>query len=307
MIALGEEIASFLADARERVLIVAPFIKAKALELLLERIPPSVETEIVTRWHPADIVAGASDLEVFNLTKNKQIPLYLRQDLHAKLFARDNQCLVGSANVTFAALGWNSSTSNLELIFPVCRMSERIREFEQELLAGRVSATQAKYDQLRQLIRDISLPQDFKRKYWGSENEIHQLPSNWIPQSRTPEDLYSVYCGNQDFSRSGLELMRLELSQMRIIEGLDEVGFKAWVASAIQQTPLIDSVINHIEKHGELTELELQKIFSRIAVGAKPQKTAKVIEALERWLTFFLPAQYQTTRDSIKLIRTKSV
>ena len=101
--------------------------------------------------------------------------------------------------------------------------------------------------------------------------------------------------------------MRLELSQMRIIEGLDEVGFKAWVASAIQQTPLIDSVINHIEKHGELTELELQKIFSRIAVGAKPQKTAKVIEALERWLTFFLPAQYQTTRDSIKLIRTKSV
>lgn len=306
MITPGEEIVSFLASARKSVLIVAPFLKFKASARLLEVIPDSVETKIITRWRPADIVAGASDLSVFDLAKQKQIPLYLRQDLHAKLFASDDECLVGSANVTSAALGW-SRTSNLELLTPISRVSSRIKEFERELMAGCVRATQAKHDLLMQLVQRINTLQDIHTKNWGPENDIHQLPSNWIPQSGTPEDLYSVYCGNVDFSRPLLKVMQLELSQMGLIEGLDDEGFRDWVASAIQQTPLVDSVIDHIETHGELTETELQRIISEVASGAETQNTAEVLEILKRWLTFFLPAQYQTIRDSVKLIRAKSV
>ena len=69
------------------MLIVAPFIRSQALARLLDSIPDGAETIIVTRWRIGDLLAGASDLGVYDLAEAKRIPLFLRPDLHAKLFA----------------------------------------------------------------------------------------------------------------------------------------------------------------------------------------------------------------------------
>jgi len=55
----------------------------------------------------------------------KEPELYIRQDLHAKFFAADDRCLVGSANVTSAALGWREP-ANLELLIPVKRTTAEV-------------------------------------------------------------------------------------------------------------------------------------------------------------------------------------
>ena len=113
----GDDLTSLLSSAERSALIVAPFIRTAALSRLLDSIPDVVETSVATRWRPADILAGASDLGVFDLTEDRSVPLLLRHDLHAKLFAADDRCLVGLANVTAAALGWRTP-SNLELLTP---------------------------------------------------------------------------------------------------------------------------------------------------------------------------------------------
>ncbi len=104
----GTELFELCAEANQEVLLVAPFIKASVLERLLDRIYPDVSLKCITHWFPEEIVAGVSDLEVWNLIQNRpNSSLWLRPDLHAKYYRADNCCLIGSANLTNKALGWS--------------------------------------------------------------------------------------------------------------------------------------------------------------------------------------------------------
>ena len=76
---------------------------------------------VVTRWRPAEIAAGLSDLEVFDIANERpRTEVRLSHSLHAKLYVADDRCLVGSANLTAAALGWRQD-SNLEILIPAER------------------------------------------------------------------------------------------------------------------------------------------------------------------------------------------
>ena len=298
---LGDELSSLLNGAQQNVLIVAPFIRSEAFSRLLDSIPIGTKTTVVTRWRLADLLAGTSDLGIYDLAESRSIPLYLRHDLHAKIFAVDDMCLVGSANVTLTALGWKTP-ANLELLTPVVRTIDQIVEFEKTLLAGAVLATEEQRKRLKGLLEKLRrLPSI------TPETDMGILPPNWVPRVKNPEELYSMYSGNDDISRSAQQVMRNDLAQIGIVPGMDEESFRAWVAATITQTPLISQVIQHINKQGQVTENMLESLLIKIGVNIEEHKPRDVLEILERWLTYFLPTQYQTIQDSIKLIKAKKI
>ena len=131
----ADEIIELLSSARKSALIVAPFVRSESLSPLLDSVPLNIETVVVTRWRPADLLAGVSDLDIYDVAEEKAVQLHLRNDLHAKMFAADDKCLVGSVNVTHTALGWRSP-SNFELLTPVARTASHIVEFENALLVS---------------------------------------------------------------------------------------------------------------------------------------------------------------------------
>ena len=301
----GDYIISLLGSAQNSALIVAPFMRSEALSRLLDSIPVGTETTVVTRWRPADLLAGASDLIVYDLAESKKIPLYLRQDLHAKLFAADDMCLIGSANVTLTALGWRTP-ANLELLTPTARTADHIVEFEETLLSGSVRATAEQYDLLKGLLGRLQrLPTIMSETDDGRTKG--PLPPSWIPSVRNPEELYSVYRGDSDVSRTTLPAMREDLAQIGAIPGMDEDEFRAWVAATINQAPLVSRVIQYIEEKGEVTEAAVKDLLVEIGADVNKYRPREVLEALERWLTYFLPPQYETTQDSVKLIKAKKV
>ena len=305
MSTLGDDITSLLVSAQNSALIVAPFMRSEALSRLLDSIPVGTETTVVTRWRPVDLLAGASDLGVYDLAASKKIPLYLRQDLHAKFFAADDMCLIGSANVTLTALGWRTP-ANLELLVPVARTANHIVEFEKTLLSGSVGATVEQRDLLKELLGRLQrLPAIMPETDDGGTKGL--LPPSWVPRARNPEELYSVYCGNSDISRTSLQTMQEDLVQIGTIPGMDKDGFRAWVAVTINQTPLVSRVIQCIEEKGEVTESVLSDLLVEIGADMNEYRPRDVLEVLERWLTYFLPTQYETARDSIKLIKAKKV
>ena len=306
MTSLGQEIISLFGEARLSVLVVAPFVRSEALYKLLDNIPQGVKVVVVTRWRPADIVAGASDLGVFDLVQSSEAEMYLRNDLHAKMFANDEKCLIGSANVTLTALGWREP-SNLELLTPVVRSLPHIVEFERELIAGSVLATQAKREHLEKVIEVFGEVDDVRSTFHDEGSTEGQLPPNWIPICRNPEELHSVYSDGSDFSRPILTVMRQELRQLGIIPGLDEGGFRTWIAAAIVQTPLVNNVIARVESQGHVSEQWLRDLLSELGVDSKERRPRDVMETLKRWLSYFLQMKYQTAQDSIKLIRARTI
>lgn len=70
--------------------------------------------EIVARWQKRDLVAGASDLDVYNLCKEKGWRFGISLKLHGKLYCIDRESIyLGSANLTSMGLGFVAN-SNLE-------------------------------------------------------------------------------------------------------------------------------------------------------------------------------------------------
>ena len=304
MTALGEDVVSFLGSARRDVLIVAPFIFTRALDMLLSHIPAGTQTTVVTRWRPSDLLMGVADLGVYDATVSKGACLYLRYDLHAKLFAADDRCLVGSANVTETALGWRSP-ENLELLVTVSRSEPGVAHLEEQLFKGAIRATAALRDHLAAFLDRYRVPQlplpDLMHETSG------QLQPDWIPRIRNPEELFAVYNGSADVGRAALRAMQEDLNQIGIAPGMNESMFRGWIAAAISQTPLIQTVGHHIEQKGEVTESDIAAFLREFDIAVTVFQPRMVLENLERWLTCFFPAQYETARESIKLIKAQTV
>ena len=302
---LGDEVTAVIKNAKRSVLIVAPFIRSEALSRLIGTVPTDVETTVVTRWRLLDLLSGASDLDVYDLAQKFGFSLYVRHDLHAKYFAVDDKCLVGSANVTLTALGWKDP-ANLELLTTVSRTTDQLREFEDLLMSGSVVVSAPQHRRLKVLLAKLKetstvISEDKMIKELGS------LPIDWIPKSRNPEELYSVYAGSPDVMQTALETMNEEIGTLSVISGLDEDGFREFVATSIIQTPLISRVMNQMESAGQVTETELQRILVEIGIDVSQHKPHDVLQILERWFSYFFQDRYETASDSVKLIKARIV
>ena len=100
MFAPGEQIRELLRTECDEYLICAPFIKVGPLKALLSCIPYGEEAlvAVYTRWFAAEVAAGVTDLEVFDLCLERPgTILYLVNSLHAKLYRAGEQCLVPKA------------------------------------------------------------------------------------------------------------------------------------------------------------------------------------------------------------------
>lgn len=308
MKALGDSLVALLSSASRSALIAAPFVRTHTLVRLLDAIPNGIDTTIVTRWRPADLLSGASDLEILDAAEDRSIPLLLRSDLHAKLFAVDDRCLVGSANVTDSALGWRTP-SNLELLTLVDRSVSDIVELEEALLSGAVRATRELQSSLRRLIDGLGGQSD-NRDFGFDEDSVCPgvISPEWVPKTMNPEELYRVYTGDCDnVSRTALPDMLAELEGLGVVSGLEEVDFRAWVAASIVQTPLINGVVQYLESEGPLVEESFALILDDLGIDSENYSAQSGLKVLERWLSYFLPDQYQVIRDSIKLIRVREV
>ena len=304
---LADEAIELLRSAQRNALIVAPFIRSEALTKLLNAVPPEVDTTVVTRWRPLDLLAGASDLEVFDVASEKPAQLLLRNDLHAKLFAADDECLVGSANVTNLALGWRQP-ANLELLVSVPRTQPGISEFEQTLLVGCILATEEQRDALKSLVEELeSQGQQNASPADDLGEPSFVLPWNWIPRTRTPEDLYAVYSGETEFGRELLGAMQADLRAISPPASLNRTQFNNWLATMISQTVLIAWIVSEIDHTGSVNETDLEKKLSEMHIDTHQHRARDVLETVRRWMTHFLPSRYETAADSLKLIRAKTL
>lgn len=300
MSVVGDDIFALVGGAKRDVLIVAPFIKSAPISRLLETIDAEVVKTIVTRWRCADVLAGVSDLEVFEIAARHRAELLLCTDLHAKLYAADESCLVGSANVTDVALGWRPP-ANVELMVPVARTDSHVAAFEQHVLRRSRPASKDQHDLLLELIlrrEDAGRQIEFE----DGEPRIAALSTSWVPKARNPEDLYRVYGGEEDTSFGLFRALKEEVAEFGVVEGLSKPAFYAWVSEAIGQTPLVRGVTEMIGSEGEVTEEGLRRILDQNGLREVAVDVRNLLEVLERWLSEFLPERYETTRDSIKLI-----
>jgi hypothetical protein len=280
---LGNRVAELAGLAKRRAVLVAPFVKREALARLLCHIQPKIELVCVTRWRVNEIAAGASDLEVWPLIRDRGGKLLLRIDLHAKVYVFDERCLVGSANLTYGGFGWGA-TSNLEVLIEVNRHAPEVLALESAIAEQSVEVDDELFNTFTKAVDELGAIQpDALRSTHGSLEA-------WLPRLRSPEFLFDVYAGDiGSLPAAAVETAREDLGVLEIAQGLSRQAFEASVAIRMLQTPIIagvDRMLAAPRRFGEITAY-----LDRHSVLAG-RTSASVWQALMRWMRHFMPHRY---------------
>lgn len=107
-----------LKRAENDIQIISAYCKKAAIQFVDDCILNLMQRKrLMVRFSFADIVSGASDLEVYEFCRNNGWELYMRLDLHAKTYIFDKlRCIIGSANLTSRGVNLMEE-SNYEIAF----------------------------------------------------------------------------------------------------------------------------------------------------------------------------------------------
>jgi hypothetical protein len=300
---LGERLLQLLDTAADRLVLAAPFVKRHVLERLLERVSLQTEVLCVTRWRLEEIAGGVSDLDVWKVVAGRpRTRLLLCHELHAKYYRAAGRCLVGSANLTGAALGW-SPQPNLELLVDIDAEDEQFRGWEARLLASAVEVDAGLYDAMREALS--AMPSEVRyapvTAPWSADMAPEKGQASrrgfvdWLPATRHPEDVYAVYLGLLDqVPRASVESAAYDLVALDMPPGLGRAAFAATVAARLLQHPVVGVVDRFVatpRRFGEVTALLGQHL--------RPSPSAEldsIWQTMMRWLLYFMPRRYSYMR-----------
>lgn len=95
-----------LKNTKKSVVILSAYVKSVGISWLQEQLQgKDVKCTIITRWTKGDLAQGSSDLECYDLAKEKNWNFKILNDLHAKVMLIDDEVLfLGSPNLTGAGM-----------------------------------------------------------------------------------------------------------------------------------------------------------------------------------------------------------
>jgi len=296
---LGIELENLCRNANREILLVAPFIKKATLQRLLTIIPAGITLRCITRWKPEEIASGVSDLEIWYLLKESpNFSLALRCDLHAKYYRVDQQCLIGSANLTHKGLGW-STPSNLELLVLLPAETQKLKIFERELLKDCVEVDQNLFNQISETVQLLrqqfpeSIPSinDSKRDQ-PSYNSNQKDSQIWMPNLRYPECLYLAYSKQgEKLTTATQEAANEDLNAFSLPFHLSENIFNYYLGTLLLQTKVvqkIDEFVKTPQRFGAVRNF----LLSLDDTITKTSEASHAWQTLMRWLLYFLPNRY---------------
>lgn len=295
MISDGERLKVLLARANRQVLLCSPFIKAKVLDAVLSVVADAVPVRIVTRWRTSEIALGVSDLEVFEIANSRtNTELSLLNDLHAKIYVADDDCLVGSANLTASALGW-SDPSNVELLVPA-----RISDPDVRLLLQRLDMADAATFAHRSEMEAAAAAFDVKAFEEGNDIAAWcTAPSlSWLPRCAAPDRLYDIYLNPETdvVAKGTQEDGAADLRDMKIHGGLPFDSFSRAVRDTLRAMPGVERILEEIPSGvTDARGVELVDAIRPDLVGSDAREQWRIVRD---WIGVFFGEEFEVAPES---------
>ena len=228
-----ENLKDEIQQDEELVLAFSPFIRSDALEVFLDTLGANA-SKVIVRWKVEDILAGASDLKIFDLLEEREIALYQHPSIHLKLFEfSSGRAYSGSSNITNKGLSLSTPYNeemgtvgqlDLKSYTEIRRLCDESRKVTKELVA----AIQKAVDESQidpPIIGKVEMPPEEKKDFLISE----------LPASKTPQaflDAVALYLEKEEISPRMLHDMGtygIKESDLRSdsLKNTIETGFKS--------------------------------------------------------------------------------
>lgn len=273
----GDRIRELFRNAEGRVEIIAPFIKTEALKSLLEVVPFEIHLRCVTRWLPREIASGVSDPEILNVLEERgNFTLTLVDNLHAKIYIADENCLAGSSNVTLSGLGEAIGEANIEILVTTTIHDPGVASTLAGVAEVERPATHLQAEAARRLADSfLSVP----------DSNVSEL--FWFPRSRLPERAYRFYSRPPDgYIVEADKLLLHDLAGSNLHPGYDEDEFHREIRSLLAAIPLAAAILNANED----TILTLSEALPHIeSLAVDGYTSGDLWVAFVNWMVHFYP------------------
>jgi len=294
---IGECLEALAGSAKTEIVVVAPFIKRGALQRILADVSPDVALLCATRWRVDELACGVSDLDVYvDVAERGNAHMLLLKDLHAKYFRFDGDVVVGSCNVSGAALAFKDP-ANLELA-AILQMGERTSDFEAQLIADGVPATRGMYEAMKHVLGIMPATSASMAASEGADADPSAPASlggnatigwaQWLPTCRAPDALYDAYAGRLDWlTLATRDSAQQDLQQLAPPSGLTRAQFEAFVAGTILSSRVIARLAEFSttpRRFGEVRDL--------LRVIAPTASATNDWQTIMRWLLHFAPNRF---------------
>lgn len=294
---IGDHLDALAKTTTAEVVVVAPFIKRIALQRVLAGAPADATVLCVTRWRVDELASGVSDLDVYlDLVARGNARMLLVRELHAKYFRFDCNVVVGSCNITGAALGYNAR-SNLELAASM-QVDEQTSAFEATVISAAAPVNHDMYYAMKRVLEAMpSIPilgpssegTDIDSISTSTSTlEGTQGWSQWLPTCRAPDSLYDVYTGHlDDLTMATREAAQHDLEQIAPPPGFTREQFEAFVAGTILSSPVFAKLADFAmtpRRFGEMRDL--------LRVIAPSTSATNDWQTIMRWLLHFAPDRF---------------
>jgi hypothetical protein len=234
------------------IFILAPFAKLAALQKLKWLNLKKVKIKVVCRWRPEDIVAGASDLEIYHYLKQSDCELYINSKIHLKLYVfASNTAFNTSGNMTLAGLGYSDS-ANIEVGNMVS-----LNTFDWAKIYDVISSSRLVTDDIYQRFKEYSAQHPPVSRPLPP---IELLPAaktytiSSLPATESPKKLTDLYF-NHGQRKASLEDIRRaahDLAIFGISPGLSSSEFDKLLGDAFSRTPFVIDFLTYLKKAGSL-------------------------------------------------------
>lgn len=273
---LGVDVKA-LFDGADAAMVVAPFVTKAGLLPLIEALAPGGQIDVVTRWDPREIHAGASDPMIIDDVEATGGIVRLMPRLHAKVYRAGNQALVGSANPTGPGLGF-TTPSNIELVVATACDAPALTELFKRIDAV---ASRADREYAVQLVRyAATLPETAIVPVLDQASGT----AYWIPQTTVPRQVVECYLGTADRND-----YRADLEGIGAPPGLSDEAFRAHVGLVLQQG-LIGKIYRECEGLQQWPGIEHMRQLLAEARIETDEDPLKIWTRILNWFKFFLHA-----------------
>jgi hypothetical protein len=269
---------------------ISAFATADAVEALSRYFCPE-HCYFVTRWRVPELASGVSDIEVYPLLRDLDVPLYISFKLHSKLYRFSNgNVICGSCNATGNGLGLVEDP-NIETASVVPHL-DITDEIELKKLADScVRVTDKVYEEFKKAVEECPPAPPFNT----TELEIYQRNTNSkafllsdLPATKNPELLISTIRKSGDESELDAPIIadcanfRINVSQEEQIE--DEL------ASSFCDSAFVRAIVSKIRSSesmnfGEVTSF----VHDRCRDVPLPFRSdvKERVNTLYNWLCYF--------------------
>jgi hypothetical protein len=228
-----------LGEANSELIILSAFVTVPGFKWIVDSVKKyGITGKLVVRWHPEDLLSGASSLEVYHLAKQAGWDVYIYRTLHAKSVLVDrNIVFVGSANMTGYGLSMVPE-ANLELGAKFEATLQDVIVFE-TIISESTFVTDSIIEIMTEFLSSQpARSKQLSRREWPSEIEkMFKRPPEklWVADLfwSSPDDLFNLGGLDDDikkFAFHDLDILGLSADSLKNVEylGLLFSQSRAW-------------------------------------------------------------------------------